>query len=95
MSLTKRADEMLGMELFIHGCHASTVDWLLTRRAQAAAFQVIVEFAVGHRVVLEEARRVERRAAFLTHEAARVPVGVQSRDEVVDNRALTALTLRG
>lgn len=86
---------MLGVELFVHGCHASTVDWLLTGRAQAAAFQVIVKLAVGQRVVLEEARRVERRAALLTHEAARVPVGVQSRDEVINNRALAALTLRG
>lgn len=86
---------MLGMELFVHGCHASTVDGLLAGRAQAAAFQMVVELAVGHRVVLKEARRVEWRAALLAHKAARVPVGVQSRDEVVNNRTLTALTLRG
>lgn len=85
LPLTKRAHKMLGMKFFVHGHHTSTVDGLLTRRAQAAAFEMVVEFAVGQRVVFEKTRRVKRRTAVLTNKTAGMPIAVQSRDEVVDD----------
>lgn len=94
MTLAERANEMFGMKFLVHGRDAAAVDGLLTRGAQATALEMIVQLAVGHRVVLEEARRLKRCATLLTHEALRMPVRVQSRYEVVDDRALTALAFR-
>ena len=62
---TEGADEVLRVELFVHGGDAAARDRLLAAGAQRAAFSVVVRLAVREAVVVVEACRTERHVTLL------------------------------
>lgn len=60
------ADKVLRVELLGHGCDAAPCDGLLTARTERAAPLVVVHFAVGLAIVLEEAA-IHKRGEALLH----------------------------
>lgn len=95
LALAERADEVLRVELPVHGRDAPAHDRLTTGGAEGAAGRVVVRLAVGKAFVVEEVAGAERHAAFTTDKALGMPLLVQSADEAVQNRIGTGATTRG
>lgn len=62
---TEGAYEMLGMEFSEHGRDAAAGDRFVTTGAQRPAFRMIMSFAIGKTLVIEERSSVEWLSAIL------------------------------
>lgn len=88
------ADEMLGVELALHGGDAATRNGLVAACAQRASHRVVVDLAVRHAVVVKEVALVEWHSTVCTHEAFRMPLCIQRRDKVLHDGPIATTASR-
>jgi hypothetical protein len=92
---TKAANKMLRMKLSEHGSNASPRYGLMAASTEGAPECMVVSFAVGMALVLEEGSVMEGGGALLAHKTTRVPLEVQGGDVVLGDGSMTSATLGG